>query len=272
MQRYKCVTLKYQSIEDWTEGTDILRCNPDFHGQPRFDCVIIHDDAPKLSVAQLYDIFCCRLPSGKTLDIALVRRFHCSKWKPRTVWSGCRVLDEESDTTLVQMDYLLRGVVVCPVSEREEEKSHYFIDSIDPDIFLRENSWMQFELSVTVIPTKCRLQIIYGADSSWNWADDSEPITSNEFNTHHAFIANYPGWSRPELGSTVGSSVASLQDRRVGHRTALADLPLICTKALERLTLIDSIRWMLQRTVISGRERTAFPTCPDEWLNTHRDL
>jgi len=162
VQRYKCVTLKYQSIEDWTEGTDILRCNPDFHGQRRFDCVIIHDDAPKLSVARLYDIFRCRLPSGKTLDIALVRRFHCSKWKPRTVWSGCRVLDEESDTTLVQMDYLLRGVVVCPVSEREEEKSHYFIDSIDPDIFLRENSWMRFELSVTVIPTKCRLQIIYG--------------------------------------------------------------------------------------------------------------
>ena len=55
------------------------------------------------------------------------------------MWDGCRVLEEESDTTLVQMDYLLRGALVCPVSEREEEKSHYFIDSIDPDIFLREN-------------------------------------------------------------------------------------------------------------------------------------
>lgn len=49
------------------------------------------------------------------------------------------MLHEEPDTTLVQMDYLVRGVLVCPVSEREEEKSHYFMDSIDPDIFLREN-------------------------------------------------------------------------------------------------------------------------------------
>jgi len=56
------------------------------------------------------------------------------------MWDGCRVLDEKSDTTLVQMDYLLRGALVCPVSERAGEISHYFIDSTDPDIFLRENS------------------------------------------------------------------------------------------------------------------------------------
>jgi hypothetical protein len=74
-----------------------------------------------------------------TLDLALIRCFSRSKWKPRTVWDGCRVLDEEPDTTLVRMDYLLRGALICPVSEREEEKSHYFIDSVDPEIFLRES-------------------------------------------------------------------------------------------------------------------------------------
>jgi hypothetical protein len=56
------------------------------------------------------------------------------------MWDGCRVLDEESDNTFVQLDYLLCGALVCPVSEWEEEKSHYFIDRIDSDIFLRENS------------------------------------------------------------------------------------------------------------------------------------
>ena len=130
-------------MEDWTEGTNIMRCNPKFHGRRRFDCIIIHDDAPKLSVARLCDLFRCWLPSritSKPLDIALVHHFSRSKWKPRTVWDGCRVLDEEPDVALVQMDYLLRGALVCPVSERAEEKTHYFIDSVDPDIFLRENS------------------------------------------------------------------------------------------------------------------------------------
>lgn len=139
VRSYKCVVLKYQSVEDWTEGTDIMRCNPDFHGRHRFDCVIIHDDAPKLSVARLRDLFRCWLPSGKTLDLALVHRFSRSQWKPRTVWDGCRVLYEEPDTTLVRMDYLVRGALVCPVSEQADEKFYYFIDCIEPDIFLREN-------------------------------------------------------------------------------------------------------------------------------------
>ncbi|KAF8149988.1 hypothetical protein B0H34DRAFT_785238 [Crassisporium funariophilum] len=140
VQRYKCVVLKYQSVEDWTEGTDIMRCNANFHGRRQFDCVIIHDDAPKLSVARLCDLFRCWLPSGKAVGLALVHRFSCSKCKPKTLWDGCRVLDEESHTTLVQMEYLLCGALVCPVSERAEEKTYYFVDSVDPDIFLRENS------------------------------------------------------------------------------------------------------------------------------------
>lgn len=142
VQRYKYVALKYQSMEDWTEGTDIMRCNPKFHGSRRFDCVVIHDDAPKASVARLCDLFRCWLPgpSKNTLDIALVHHFSPSKWKPRTVWNGCRVLNEEPDVALVQMGYLLRGALVCPVSERAREEAHYIIDSVDADIFLRENS------------------------------------------------------------------------------------------------------------------------------------
>ena len=117
-----------------------MRCNPKFHGRPQYDCVIIHDDATKMSVARLCDLFRCWLPSGKILDIALIHCLSNSKWKPRTVWDGCRVLDEDRTTTLVCMEYLLRGALVCPVTERAGEKTHYFIDSVDPDIFLRENS------------------------------------------------------------------------------------------------------------------------------------
>ena len=133
------VVLKFQSLEDWTEGRDILRCNTSFHGEPRFDCVIIHDDAPDLSVARLCDLFHCILPSKKHIDLALVHRFSHSHWKPKTVWSGCRVLDEDVESSLVFMDYILRGALLCPVTQHKDEKSHYFIDTVDADIFLREN-------------------------------------------------------------------------------------------------------------------------------------
>ena len=120
---------------------DILLCNPNFHGGPRFDCVIIHDDAPGITCARLQSVIRCWLPAGKVLDLALVRGFTCSKWKPRTLWKGCRILDEDGSSllTIVSMVYVLRGALMCPVSEREGEKAHYFVDTVDPDMFLREN-------------------------------------------------------------------------------------------------------------------------------------
>jgi hypothetical protein len=114
-----------------------MRCNTSFHGEPRFDCVIIHDDAADLSVARLCDLIRCSLPSGKEVDLALVRRFSRSHWKPKTVWSGCRVLDEDSKSSLVSMEYVLRGALLCPVSQREDEGAHYFVDTVDSDMFLR---------------------------------------------------------------------------------------------------------------------------------------
>ena len=112
---------------------DILRCNPNFHGEPRFDCVVIHDDAPGITCARLKSLIRCWLPSGKVVDFALIYGFARSKWKPRTLWKGCQVLDEDKRSSIVQMDYLLRGALMCPVSEREGEKAHYFVDTIDQD-------------------------------------------------------------------------------------------------------------------------------------------
>jgi hypothetical protein len=47
--------------------------------------------------------------------------------------------EDEGSLTIVSLDYLLRGVLMCPVSEQEGEKAHYFVDTVDADIFLREN-------------------------------------------------------------------------------------------------------------------------------------
>ena len=113
-----------------------MRCNPDFHGKPRFDCVVIHDDAPGITCARLESLIRCWLPSGKVADFALIHGFTHSEWKPRTIWKGCRVLDEDTRPSIVRMDYLLRGVLMCPVSGEDGKKAHYLIDTVDPDMFL----------------------------------------------------------------------------------------------------------------------------------------
>ncbi|KIJ31105.1 hypothetical protein M422DRAFT_267313 [Sphaerobolus stellatus SS14] len=55
---YQCLYLNYRSLEDWREKRDILRCNPNFYGEPRFDCVVINT-AP-ISFGRLQAIFVFR--------------------------------------------------------------------------------------------------------------------------------------------------------------------------------------------------------------------
>ncbi len=53
VRSFQCVTITYQSMEDWTEARDILRCNPSFHERKRYDCVIVNDDTPGATVVRL---------------------------------------------------------------------------------------------------------------------------------------------------------------------------------------------------------------------------
>ena len=118
---------------------DILRCNSNFHGEPCFDCVVIHDGAPGIPCAHLKSLIHCWLPSGKVVNFALIYGFAHSKWKPRTLWKGYQVLDEDKRSSIVQMDYLLRGALMCPVGGQDDEKTHYLIDTVDLDMFLCHN-------------------------------------------------------------------------------------------------------------------------------------
>ena len=40
----------------------------------------------------------------------------------------------------VLMDYIVRGALMCPVFE-SDIGLHYFVDTIDADMFLRVNGW-----------------------------------------------------------------------------------------------------------------------------------
>jgi hypothetical protein len=118
-----------------------MRCNPNFHGRPRYDCVVINDDASDTTISRIRDLIRCWLPSGKVIDIALIRGFSPSKWRPRTMWKGCRVVEEDKSLSFMLLEYIIRGGLVCPVSERKGERTNYIVDTIDSDMFLRANGW-----------------------------------------------------------------------------------------------------------------------------------
>ncbi|KAG1829953.1 hypothetical protein EV424DRAFT_1583845 [Suillus variegatus] len=110
VQVFQCLYLTYQSLEDWKEGRDILRCNPDFHSHARYDCALINTDSGMLSPR--------------------------TSWKPKTVWEGMRVFERAQKCDLVMMRYLVRGVHMVKVFGTKDGRE-YLNDTIDGDMFLR---------------------------------------------------------------------------------------------------------------------------------------
>lgn len=134
-----CIYLTFQSLEDWTPSRDILRCNPAFHDEARYDCAIINMDAPHLVCARLRGVYRCTLPSGEQRDVALVRMFSPTPWRPRTSWVGCDVHEESTTYSFVLVQYLIRGAHMIPVfhGPKSAKARFFFNDLVDYDMFLR---------------------------------------------------------------------------------------------------------------------------------------
>ncbi|KAJ7885741.1 hypothetical protein B0H14DRAFT_3734854 [Mycena olivaceomarginata] len=127
IQSFKCIYISYQSMEDWRGARDILRCNPSFHQNVRYDCVLVNFTDPGLHFARLRHLLRCNLLSGQQIDIAIVRMFELSRWKPRTRWAGCQVRDEVQEYSLLSMEHY----------GAPNELTHFLVDTIDADMFLR---------------------------------------------------------------------------------------------------------------------------------------
>ncbi|EGO04817.1 hypothetical protein SERLA73DRAFT_118637 [Serpula lacrymans var. lacrymans S7.3] len=134
IRKYQCIYLKYQSHEDWSEGRDILRCNPNFNKESRFDCVFINTDTLEPVPARLQAVFRCFLQSS-LFDIVSVKIFKPSNVIPRTRWSGALLYDEARDFKLVMAKSLIRGAHMIEAFNLKEGR-FYLNDLIDSDMFL----------------------------------------------------------------------------------------------------------------------------------------
>ncbi|KAJ7804100.1 hypothetical protein B0H14DRAFT_3775582 [Mycena olivaceomarginata] len=116
---FQCIYIHYTSLEDWTDKCDVLRYNLSFqvNHEERFDCVVINMDNDPLKFGRMLYLLKCCLPSGATEDIALVRLFKKSTWRPKTMWKNCQIFEESAHNlyptaTLYEVadsDWLLRA-------------------------------------------------------------------------------------------------------------------------------------------------------------------
>jgi hypothetical protein len=124
-------------MEDWRQATDILRINENFFGAPRYDTVLVNTSDPTLRHARLELAFRLELSAEHIFDLALVQTYKPSKWRPKTYWSGCRVV-EDGKPQIISLDYVERGCVLVNTNLLTPgSHTHYVDDMINADMALR---------------------------------------------------------------------------------------------------------------------------------------
>ncbi|KAJ7116962.1 hypothetical protein C8R44DRAFT_832414 [Mycena epipterygia] len=134
---FQFLKVHYESMGTWTSTADYLRCNPKFHGHPRYDCVLIETSQQPI-FAQIIYLFSC-IVEDKSHPFALVQpfdaptgrvgrkdkqlRFHRVRAKPR------------KNSEFISVHSIIRGVVLVPDFDKLGE--FIVFDVLDTDLSRR---------------------------------------------------------------------------------------------------------------------------------------
>ncbi|KAJ7654769.1 hypothetical protein B0H17DRAFT_1163502 [Mycena rosella] len=135
---HKFLKVFYQSLEDWADEADYLRCNPSFHGRPRYDGALVKTPAGEIFVKLIY-MFKIELDNKNTYPLALVQ--------PLDVLTGrisakdralkfIRVRERPRQAAeFIFVRTIIRGAVL--VAAGDEDSDHLVMDVVDGDMYLR---------------------------------------------------------------------------------------------------------------------------------------
>ena len=155
---YRSFKVNYENLVTWKESTDILRCNPNFHHRPRYDCVLLsRPDVLELRsrgaagrrtipvsdepiFARLIYVFTCTF-DGDEYPIALVQAYdapcgHISK-VDRELGLVRRRARPRQEAEFVSLHSIIRGTVMIQDLECQEGDEYFLYNYLDADMFLR---------------------------------------------------------------------------------------------------------------------------------------
>ncbi|KAH9885840.1 hypothetical protein C8Q73DRAFT_659190, partial [Cubamyces lactineus] len=138
---YRSLRVSYESMADWRKSTDLLRCNPQFHGHARYDSVLVRAEPD--FIGRLLCIFTCNVGSTKQ-PIALILPYDRpsgSMSKKDADLGFYRVRERpRQQAEFISLHSLLRGVLLVP--DFAKDGDFLVHDLLDSDIFLRMKSMM----------------------------------------------------------------------------------------------------------------------------------
>ncbi|KAI0814934.1 hypothetical protein BC629DRAFT_1279974, partial [Irpex lacteus] len=137
---YRLLRVNYESKVTWREESDLLRCSPEFHKKPRYDCVIV-EQASRLIFCQLVYVFTFKF-GGAVSGLALVQPLDATpnlsgaKRRIDRELGLCRVKEKpRKDSIIVPLRAIKRGALL--LSDASHEHERLVVDTLDEDMFFR---------------------------------------------------------------------------------------------------------------------------------------
>ncbi|KAF8120295.1 hypothetical protein EV363DRAFT_1191298 [Boletus edulis] len=143
-QEHACLKVHYESKMDWREATDYVRCNPSFHGKPRYDAIIFQISLDEVAFARLEFMFSCDIPGFGKYDFALVRPLTAAISANRNSFDEALRLTRvkarpRTASMFIPIRSIVRGALLYPDPKHKDE--FLVVEHIDGDMFLRMKEW-----------------------------------------------------------------------------------------------------------------------------------
>ncbi|KAJ7248079.1 hypothetical protein C8J57DRAFT_1438022 [Mycena rebaudengoi] len=137
---FRFLNVFFQSLDNWEDDSDYLRCSPMFYGYPRYDAAIVKTSTGTL-FAQLIYIFACRI-GDKVHAFALIQPMDAGTGQLTSkdkVLGFYRVRAKpRQNSEFISVHSIIRGALLIPAGDKHRE--FLVVDVVDPDMFLRLKS------------------------------------------------------------------------------------------------------------------------------------
>ncbi|KAK7027211.1 hypothetical protein R3P38DRAFT_3524967 [Favolaschia claudopus] len=120
---FQFLKVHYDSLSTWTTATDYLRCSPKFHGQPRYDCVLVKTEQRPFFARLLY-LFSCTV-EDKSHPFALILPLDAPTGRSRRTDKELRFRRVRAKTRkrseFISVHSIIRGAVLVPDVDEVDE-------------------------------------------------------------------------------------------------------------------------------------------------------
>lgn len=144
---YQYIKINYTSVINWKVTTDIVRTNPHFHNQPRYDYVLLQASAKDYIFAQLLYTFRIWFNNHSydmalilPMDVPIIQSQNPNRQSDIDLRFKRLQARPRSGSVVISLESLVQGALLIKAYGAQYNDEYIVMDTIDSDMWWRMKS------------------------------------------------------------------------------------------------------------------------------------